>query len=67
MVNKLCEVNTKKELDRILKGIEPILRNKIRAILLMGGNYDKVRKETEEAIVKHMTSIPLVMKESAQP
>ena len=25
MVNKLCEINTKEDLDRILKGIEPLL------------------------------------------
>ena len=37
-INKLCDVGSKEELDRFLKGIEPLLRRKRRAILLMGGN-----------------------------
>ena len=45
VINKFCEVNKKEDLDRILKGIEPLLRNKIRVILLMGGNYEEVRKK----------------------
>lgn len=67
MINKLCEVNSKEDMDKILKGIEPLLRNKRREILLMGGNYEDVRKEIEEAIVKHMTSVPSVLMESTQP
>ena len=51
MINKLCETKSKEELDRILKGIEPLPRNKRREILLMGGNYEDVRKETKETIV----------------
>ena len=54
MITKLCEVKSKEDLDIILKGIEPLLRNKRRAILLMGGNYEDVRKEIEESIVKHI-------------
>ena len=58
MINKLCKVDSKEDSYIILKGIEPLLRNKRRVILLMGGNYEEVNKETKEAIVKHMTSMP---------
>ena len=57
MINKLCDVDSKEECDIILKGIEPLSRNKTRPILLMGDNYVDVRKETKEAIVKYMTSV----------
>ena len=30
VINKLCETNSKEDSDRILKGIEPLLRNKRR-------------------------------------
>ena len=63
MVNKLCIVNNDEELEEILKGIEPLLRNKKRSILLMGGNYEEVRMETERAIITFMTSMT---KKSAQ-
>ena len=39
MFKKLCIVNNDEDLETILKGIEPLLRNKKRDILLMGGNY----------------------------
>lgn len=60
MINKLCDVDSKEELDRILKGIEPLIRNKRREIILMGGKCEDVRKETKEAIVKYMTTVPKV-------
>ena len=50
MINKLCEVNSKEDMDIILKGTEPLPRNKRREIILMGGNYEEVKKEIEEAI-----------------
>ena len=40
MVKKMCMVNNDEEMEEILKGIEPLLRNKKRSILLMGGNYE---------------------------
>ena len=46
LINKLCEVNSDEDMHNIMKGIEPLLRNKRRDILLMGGNYEKVNKET---------------------
>ena len=58
MVNKLCLVNNDEEIIVILKGIEPLLRNKKRSILLMGGNYEEVNKETQEAIVSYMSTMP---------
>ena len=58
MVKILCIVNSDEELEAILKGIEPLLRNKKRAILLMGGNYEEVKMEIEKAIVTFMTSMP---------
>ena len=63
MVKKLCIINNDDDLETILKGIEPLLRNKKRAILLMGGNYEEVKMETKKAIVTFMTSMP---KDSAQ-
>ena len=57
------DVGSKEESNTILKGIERLLRNKRTTIILMGGNYEEVRKEIEEAIVKYMSSVP---KESAQ-
>ena len=60
MVRLLCEVNFEDDLDRILKGIEPLLRKKRRASLLMGGNYEEGNKDTKEAIVKFMASMPKV-------
>ena len=63
MVKKLCIINSDEDLDTILQGIEPLLRNKKREILIMGGNYEEVRMETKKEIVAFMTSMP---KESAQ-
>lgn len=67
MINKLCEVSAKEEIEKILKGIEPFLRNKRREIILMGANYEEFRKEIEEAIVRYMTSMPKIIKDSVQP
>ena len=50
MVKKLCIVNNQEELEEILKGIAPLLWNKKRSILLMGGNYEEVNMETEKEI-----------------
>ena len=58
MPKKLCIINSDDDLETILKGIEHLLRNKKRAILLMGGNYEEVRMETEREIVTFMTSMP---------
>ena len=33
----------------------------------MGDNYEEVKKESKEAIVKYMTLMPKVTKESVQP
>ena len=63
MVRKLCSVNNEEDIKEILKGIAPLLRHKKRSILLMGGNYEEVNKETQEAIVTFMSTMP---KESAQ-
>ena len=63
MVKKMCIVNNDEEMEEILKGIEPLLRNKKRSILLMGGKYEEVKMEIEKAIIAYMTSIP---KKSAQ-
>ena len=63
MVRKLCVINSDEDLEEILKGIEPLLRNKKRSILLMGGNYEEVKMETEKEIVSFMTTMP---KRSAQ-
>ena len=51
-------VNSDEEMEDILKGIEPLLRNKKRSILLMGGNYEEVKMETEKAIIAYVTYIP---------
>ena len=58
LVRKLCIINNDEDLETILKGIEPLLRNKKREILIMGGNYEEVKMETEKAIVSFMTSMP---------
>ena len=60
MINKLCKVDSKEDLDINLKGIEPLLRNKRRVVLLMGGNYEDVKKEMEEKIVNYMTIVSKV-------
>ena len=36
MVNKLCKVDSKEDLDNILKGIKPFLRNKRRVVFSDG-------------------------------
>ena len=58
MVKKLCIINSDEDLETILKGIEPLLRNNKREILLMGGNYEEVKMETEKSIISFMTSMP---------
>ena len=49
MVRKLCIVNSEEDIKEIWKGIAPLLRHKKRSILIMGGNYEEVNKETQEA------------------
>lgn len=39
LVQKLCEVDTKEGIERILKAIEPFSRNKRKESLLMGGPF----------------------------
>ena len=58
MVKKLCIINNDEELEEVLKGIEPLLRNTNRSILLMGGNYEEVKMETKKAIIAFMTTMP---------
>ena len=58
MIKKICIINNDDDLEKILKGIEPLLRNNKRAILLMGGTYEEVKMETKKAIVTSMTSMP---------
>ena len=58
MVRKLCSVNSEEDVKEILKGIAPLLRHKKRFILIMGGNYEEVNKETQEAIVSFMSTMP---------
>ena len=57
-MKKLCIVNNEEEITEVLKGITPLLRNKTRYILLMGGNYEEANKEIEKAIVTFMTTMP---------
>ena len=47
MVKKLRIVNNEEEIIEFLNGIAPLLRNKKRSILLMGGNYKEANKETQ--------------------
>ena len=54
-------MNSDEYLERILKYIDPFLRNKRREILLMGKNYEEVNKETKQEIVKFMTSTPNIV------
>ena len=63
MLRKLCSMNNEEDITEILKGIAPLLRHKKRSILLMGGNYEEVNKETQEAIVSFMSTMP---RDSAQ-
>ena len=66
MVKKICIENTDEDVEAILKGIEPLLRNKKRSILLMGGNYEEVNMETEKEIVTYMSTFPKETKKSVQ-
>ena len=58
MIKKFCVVNNDEDIENILKGIEPLLRNKKREILIMGGNYEEVKMEIEKEIVAFMTAMP---------
>ena len=60
MAKKLCFVNNEEEIIEVLKGIAPFLRHKKRSILLMGENYEEVNKETQEAIVSYMSTMPKI-------
>ena len=57
MVKKLCTINNEEELIEILKGMAPVLRNKRRSILLMGGNYEEINVETQKDIVTFMSTM----------
>ena len=58
LIKKFCEVNSNDDIDRIMKGVEPLLRNTRRAIFLMGENYEEVNKENKSTIATFMTSTP---------
>lgn len=66
MVKNLCILNNEEEIKEILKGIAPLLRNKKRSILLMGGNYEEVNMETQKEIVTYMSTMPKETKKSAR-
>ena len=51
LIKKLCIVNSDDDVEEILKGIPPLLRNKKRYILLMGVNYEGVSSKTKKTIV----------------
>ena len=65
MIKKLCTVSSKEELEEILKGIAPLLRNNKKSILLMGGNYEEVNMETKKEIVTYMSTFPKEAKKIA--
>ena len=50
----------KNQLKDIKKILEPLLRKNTRAIQIMGGLYEEVTKEIEEAIVKVMNELTIV-------
>lgn len=64
IIKKFYEINNDEDMRRIMKGIEPLLRDKIRVVILMGGNNEEVNKETQESIVKFMTFVPSVAEKS---
>ena len=66
MIKKLCIVNLEEDIEEILKGTTPLLRNKKRSILLMGGNYEEVNMETKKAIVTSMSTLTKEAKEYMQ-
>ena len=57
MVKKICIVNSDEDVEAILKGIEPLLRNKKRSILLIGGNYEEVNMKIEKAIITYISTL----------
>lgn len=57
-VRKLCEIKDEEHFKEIMKNISTHLRKKRRTILIMGGNYEEINKETEHSVVKVMTSGP---------
>ena len=65
LIKNLCAVHNDDDVEEVLKGFAPLLRNKKRSIFFMGGNYEEVNAETKKAIVNYMTSVPKVAKESA--
>ena len=58
MVRKLCTIDSEEDIKEILKGISQSPRHKKISILIMGENYEEVNKETLEAIVSFMSTIP---------
>lgn len=55
VIRKLHEIVNEEHFQKIMKIIEPLLRNMTRVILIMGGNYGEVNKETYDVIIKVMT------------
>ena len=49
LIRKLYEVESDEHFERIMISIEPLLRNKTIAILIMGGNYQEVNDEKEKS------------------
>ena len=59
MLRKLCKIDSEEHLESLLRSLKPYLRNKMRAILIMGGNYEEVNKITEPRIVKIITKLKI--------
>ena len=57
IVRKLCEVENEEKFESIMKTSKSFLRNKTREILIMGGNYEELNKETSEVVVKVMIKL----------
>lgn len=57
-VRKLCEIKDEEHFKEIMKNLSTHLRKKRRNILIMGGNYEDIYREVEQAIVKVMTFGP---------
>ena len=43
MIGKLCVVESEEHMKSLLQSLESFLRNKARAIVIMGGNYEEVK------------------------
>lgn len=43
-MKKICDIKSEEEMEAILEKIKPLLRNKKRCILIMGGEYESIIK-----------------------